>query len=146
MRLLHKLSLLIQVGSEIEKVRTVGKERMPFVLFREDDILCRNAPVYAERRVVPGDGRLGLGSIVIVALVLEHRMLRKDAETMCEAPRDEKLPVAVGIQFDRNMAAESRAAATDVNGYVQYGALDYPYQFALAESPFLEMEATDYAV
>ncbi len=47
MRLLHKLSLLIQVGSVIEKVRTVGKEGVTFVLFREDGILCRNAPVYA---------------------------------------------------------------------------------------------------
>lgn len=47
MRLLHKLSLLIQVGSVIEKVRTVGKEGMTSVLFRKDGILCRNAPVYA---------------------------------------------------------------------------------------------------
>jgi len=75
MRLLHKLSLLIQVGSVIEKVRTVGEEGMTSVLFREDGITFRNAPIYAERRIVPGDGRLGLGSIVIVALVLEHRML-----------------------------------------------------------------------
>ncbi len=65
---------------------------------------------------------------------------------MCESPRDEKLPVAVSIQFDCNMAAESRAAATDVNGYVQDSALDFPYQFALAESPFLKMKAADYAV
>ena len=146
MRLLHKLSLEVEVGRVVKKVRTVCKERMMSVLFREYDVLRCHPPVDGQCGVVPCNGGLRLGCIIIVAFVLEYGMVRKDAETMGETTRDEKLPMAVGGQFDRDVEPESRAASTDIHRHVQDGTLDDTDELALAESPFLEMQAAYDAV
>ena len=54
--------------------------------------------------------------------------------------------MAVRSQLHGNVTAEGRTPAADVHGYVQHGPFDYADQLALAELPFLEMQAAQDSV
>ena len=116
------------------------------VFFREDDCFCGEAPVYVDVRVVPCDGAFALRSVVGVAFVLKHSVLRKYCESVCESFRDEKLTVVVFCEFNCNVFSVGRRAFADVDCDVEDTAFDYAYELCLGVWRFLEMKASDHAV
>ena len=103
-------------------------------------------PVDAQRGVVPRDGALRLGGVRVVALVLERRFIAQHGEAVCEAARYEELAFVIPRELHRDVSSERGRAAADINRDVEHTAPDNAHEFRLGVSPFLEMEAPQYAV
>ena len=90
--------------AESERRVEIAQQRVAGV-FRAQDAACRvKLPVDAERRVGNGYASVGLGSIVVVAFVLEHGRGAEHRETVGESARNEELTVIFGREFHRHMA------------------------------------------
>lgn len=119
---------------------------MAGILGGEDDLVGGNAPVDAERGVVPGDGPFRFGCIEGIALVLEDRRFGKDGKAMGKAPRDEDGTVVLARQFHGDMPSERRTPLPDIHSHIQDLPPDTAHQLALAARRFLEMESPHHAV
>ena len=116
------------------------------VFFREDNLVGRDAPVDAEVRIIPCQCAFALGSIEVVALVLEDDFGGEHAESVGEASGDEELAVVVFGQLNRHVLAEGGGAFADVYRHIEHGTLDHPYQLALRIRRFLEVQAAQHPV
>ena len=119
---------------------------MATVLGREDDIPRRQAPVDAQRGVVPRDGALRFGGIEVVALVLEYSLVAQHREAVREAPRHEELPFVVPRELHGDVPPERGRAAADVHRDVQHAAPDNAHQLRLCMRPPLEVKPAKNAV
>lgn len=115
------------------------------VLVGEDGLGQIQLPVDSERRVDDGYAAVGLGTVAVVALVLEHGHVAQHGESVCETARDEELTVVVLGQKAAYMSAVCRRALTDVDGHVKHRASDAPHQLGLRVGRTLEMESAHHA-
>ena len=119
---------------------------MVSVLFRQDDPVCRDAPVDAQVGVVPCQRALALRRVEVVALVLENDLGSEHAEPMGEAPGYEELAVVVLRQLHGDMFPEGGGTFANVHRHVEHGTPDHPYQLALRIGRLLEMQSAQHAV
>ena len=70
------------------------------VFFGEEGFYFIDLPVDAEGFIEDGDAAVGIGMVVVVALVLEHSDVAEDGEAVGEASGDEELAVVVFGEFD----------------------------------------------
>ena len=116
------------------------------VLLAQDGLLCGDAPVDAEAEVCDGDAAVGFGVVELIALVLEDGCLAQHGETMCEALRDEELPMVVFCEFDGDVLSVGGRPFAYIDGYVEDGSPDASNQFALREGRALEVQSAHDAV
>ena len=115
---------------------------MTRILFRQDGLVGRDAPVDAQRIVENTDAPIGLRMIELVTLILEHGRGRQHGKTMGKTFGDEKLAVIVLREFYGNMLSVGGTALADVNGNVEYGTTYTAHEFALGKRRTLEMESS----
>src|SRR5487761_2099231 len=92
-------------------------------------IPCR--PFDAKRRIVPQQRALVLRVPVVGGLVEEFGDLRDDDEPVRETRRDVEHPVIARRQLDRDVPAEGRRRASQVDGHVEHPALDHANELSL---------------
>lgn len=102
----------------------VGEEGVLQVLVGEKGLRRVDLPVDAEGCVADGDAAVGLRSIVVVTLVLEHSHFAEHRESMRETARDEELPMVLLTEFHSHMLAVCRRALADVDCHVEHTSLD----------------------
>src|SRR6187402_1236571 len=93
----------------------------------------REAPVDADRRVVPPNRDFVLRAIERVAFVEEVGRLGENGKTMGEATRNPQLPAILLIQFDSNMSPKIWAADPNIHRNIQNAATERRDQLALRE-------------
>jgi hypothetical protein len=113
------------------------------VLGGKDDLFGGQLPVNPDIWIVPCDGTLRLRMIEIVALILEHALLGKDAESMGESPGHKKLKMILFTQLHREVLPISRRILSDIYCNVENTAFYDPYKLCLGKGVFLEMKATE---
>ena len=116
------------------------------VLLAQDGLLCGNSPVDAEAEVCDGDAAVGFGVVELIALVLEDGCLAQHGETMCEALRDEELPMVVFREFDGDVLPVGGRPFAYIDGYVEDGSPDTAHEFALRVGRALEVQSAHDAV
>lgn len=137
---------LIEGDVDIEIVRCVCQSAAAGVLGGEDDICCGELPVDAEGGVIPGDAAFAVGSVVVIALVLEDGLLAQHGKTMGKATGDEELAVVLGTELHGHMLAEGGGTLADIHRYVEDPALDTAHELALAMRGALIVQTTQHAV
>ena len=116
------------------------------VLLAENGLVGRDAPVDAQTVIKDTDTAVGLGSIEVVALVLEDGGVAQYGKAVGKAAGYEELAVVVLGQFHSHMPAVGGTALTDIHGHIQYGTFDATHQFALCKGRTLEMQAAHHAI
>ena len=71
----------------------ITEQGVPGVLVGQDGAFRLYHPVNAQRLVEYGDSAVGLGTVVVVAFVLEHRGVAENSETMGKSAWNEELAV-----------------------------------------------------
>lgn len=112
------------------------------VFSTQDGIGDGHAPVDVETLVHERDARIGLGSIVVVALVLEHRFFGENRKTVGKTTRDEELEVIVLTELYSYVLTEGGTTLTDVYCHIQHAAARAAYEFALCVGHALIVQAT----
>ena len=112
------------------------------VLIGHNNFRFRNFPIYAKVRVVPQQGRLGLGCIIFIALILKHRLLRQDAESMGKTLWNEHLEMIFPGEFYREMVSESWGSFTKVHRHIKHTAADHAHKLRLCMGTGLQMQST----
>ena len=90
-----------------------------------------HAPVDVETLVHERDARIGLGSIIVVAFVLEHRFFGEDGKTMRKTAGDEELEMVVFAQFHGDVLPKGGTALTNVYGNIEDATAGAAHEFAL---------------
>ena len=98
-----------------------------------------------EKRIVPAIRSFGFRSVIIVALILEDRVVLQHQETVREAARNEELTLVVPAQHYAHILAQRRRAGTDVHRHVEHAAPHDAQEFGLRLVAFLEMKAAQHA-
>ena len=115
---------------------------MARILFRQDGLVGRNAPVDAQRIVENTDAPIGLRMVELVTLILEHGRGRQHGKAVGKTLGDEELAVVVLSEFHGNMLSVGGTALADVDGNVEYSTADAAHEFALSERRTLEVESS----
>ena len=105
-----------------------------------------DVPVDAERWICDGDAAVGLGCVIVVALVLEHGHVGEDGEPVGESARYEELAVVVLRELDGDVTAVGGGALADIDGHVEHSSPDAADEFGLGEGRTLEMESAHHSV
>ena len=71
------------------------------------------------------------GSIIVVALVLEHRFFGENGKTMRKTAGDEELEMVVFAQFHCHVLPKGGTALTNVYGYIEDATAGAAHEFAL---------------
>ena len=79
---------------------------MVLILLRKNNIPGRNLPVNAQGWIIPGNGALALGSVQVIALVLEEGLVTQDYKSVGKAAGDEYLAVVIGRKFHLDVLAK----------------------------------------
>ena len=132
-------TLIFEGGIEI------FEEGMLHVLGGEEGFGRVELPVDAEGFVGDRDAAVSLGSVVVVALVLEHGHVAQDGEAVGEPARHEELAVVILREFDGDVLSVGRGALADVNGHVEDTAADAAHELGLGVGGSLEMESAHHA-
>ena len=140
--IVERRAALIQLLAPDEVVGSIGKERVALVFSTQDGIGDGDAPVDVESLVQERDARIGLGSIVVVAFVLEHRFFGENRKTVGKTTRDEELEVIVLTEFYSYVLPKGGTALTDVYCHIQHAAARAAHEFALRVRHALIVQAT----
>ena len=119
---------------------------MLHVLVGEEGFGGVELPVDAEGFVGDRDAAVSLGSVVVVALVLEHGHVAQNGEAVGEPARHEELAVFILREFDGDMPAICRGTLADVDGHVEDTAADAAHELGLGVGGALEMESAHHSV
>ena len=79
---------------------------MVLILLREDHVIGGDAPIDRQLGIIPCDSTLAVGSVVIIALVLEDHFWREHAEAVCKASGNEELAVITFTQLHGYVLSE----------------------------------------
>lgn len=112
------------------------------ILFAEYALSHRNAPVDAQRRVIPGNGSLALRSIIVVTLILEDRLIAQHGESVRKSTGDKQHTVVLFRQFHCHMLSEGGTTPADIHSHIEDCTTYHPHQLGLSERRLLEMQAT----
>ena len=115
------------------------------ILVAQKDFGSVYAPVNAYVGVVPSYGRLSLGVVIAVALVLKYGLLGQHGKTVCKAARHPQLAHIVFGELHGYVVSEGGAAAPYVHGHIEDAATDNTHQLSLCRRSALEMQAADNA-
>lgn len=140
--IVERRAALIQLLAPDEVVGSIGKEGVVLVFGTQDGIGNGHAPVDVETFVQKRDARIGLGSIIVVAFVLEHRFFGENRKTVGKTTRDEELEVIVLTEFYSYVLPEGGTTLTDVYCHIQHAAAGAAYKFALCVGHALIVQAT----
>ena len=114
------------------------------VFVGEDYFALGDAPFDANLGVVPSDATLILGVVVLVAFILEHRVVLQHHIAVRKALRDKHLAVVFATQFGHCILAKSGALGANVNRHIEYSALYHAHQFCLLIGRPLEVQTTQH--
>ena len=109
-------------------------------------MLCWDFPIDTKAIIEDADAAICLWMIELITLVLEHRCLRENGETMGKALWDEELAMIVFCQFYSHMLTVSRRAFTNIHSYIKYSTFYAAYQLALGIWWTLEMQASHHTI
>ena len=98
-------------------------------------------PGNADRRIVPGDSPVAGGGIGRGCLVKNLAVGLQSDEGVGESDRDQELAPVLGREFDRDMAAEGRRRAADVDRDVENAAARAAHELVLGEWRRLEVQS-----
>jgi len=115
---------------------------MARILFRQDGLVDRDAPIDAQRIVENADARVGLRMVELVTLILEYGRGRQHSKTMGKTLGDEELAVVVLGEFHGDMLSVGGTALADVDRNIEYGTTYTAHEFTLGERWTLEVESS----
>lgn len=105
---------------EGERGIEVAEERMLRVFLAQDGIGNVQSPVDTQRHIENRNTAVSLRMIVIIALVLEHRHIRKHRKTVGKPLWNEKLPMVLLRQFHGHMLPVGRRTLADVHRHIKH--------------------------
>ena len=113
---------------------------MTHIFFAENGIAGLYLPVDTERFVEYRDSAIGFGSIIIVALILEHSLVAQHCKTMCEPAWHKKLQMILGRQLHSHMTSVGRRPHPHIHSHIEYTAHSTPHQLGLRERRPLKVQ------
>ena len=116
------------------------------VLFTQDRLLRRYAPVDTQAFVQDTDPPVRFRMVEVVTLVLEHRRLAQHRKPVGKALRNKKLSVVLLRQLHCHVLPVRRATLADIHRHVQHRALHTAHQLALRIRRTLEMQPAHHAI
>ena len=117
--------------------------RMILVFSGQDYPICRDTPIDANLRIIPGECTFLLWSIKIIAFVLEYRFLTQYHKTMGKTARDKELAMVFFREFYRDVFPESRRSFPYIHSNIENLAFNDSDQLALRILPFLKMKTAE---
>ena len=122
---------LIQLLAPNEVVGSIGKERVALVFGTQNGFGNGHAPVDVETLIHERDACIRLGSIVVVALVLEHRFFGENGKAVRKTAGDEELEMVVFAQFHCHVLTKGGTALANVYGNIEDATAGAAHEFAL---------------
>ena len=119
---------------------------MTQVFSAEDGLLDGDAPVDAQLFVHELDASIGLGVVVVVALVLENGNIAEHGKAMSKTAGDEDLTMVVARELDGDMLTKGGGTTADVDNDIKNSTLNTTHELALRVGHALIVEATNDAV
>lgn len=116
---------------------------MTQVFSAEDGLLNGDAPVDAQLFVHELDASIGLGVVVVVALVLENGNIAEHGKAMSKTAGDEDLTMVVARELDGDMLTKGGGTTADVDNDIKNSTLNTTHELALRVGHTLIVEATD---
>ncbi len=107
-----------------------GKRGMTEVFFGKGKGDAEVGPAKVKGRVIEAEAAFGGGTVEIVALIGEERVILEDDEAVGEAAGDVELKAVLGSELNGDMPAKCGGVFADVNGHVPDGTADDADEFA----------------
>src|SRR6266567_6200970 len=101
------------------------------ILFSEDCVLGSDGPGDGDVGIVPQEGALSGGAVIVGDLVGQAHIVSQRGESMAESDRDVERESILGRELDGDVPAEVRRAAAQIDGNVQNGTVCDADQFGL---------------
>lgn len=114
------------------------------VFVGEDNIALADAPFDANLWVIPRDATLTLGMVVLVAFILEHRVVLQDHIAVRKALGDKELAFILAREFNGDILAKSGALGAYIYRHIEHPALYHAHQFCLLIGRPLEVQTTQH--
>ena len=93
--------------------------RMTFVFSGQDNPICRDTPINANLRIIPGECTFLLWGIKIIAFVLEYRFLTQYHKTMSKTARDKELAMVFFREFYRDMFSKRGRSFPNIYSHIE---------------------------